>query len=137
MPFLKLSKRHILKTITWRIIGTLDTMLLSYIITGNIVTGIKISLFELITKLVLYYLHERIWFNSNFNNSSMRHIYKTFSWRFVGTADTIILGWIISGNAFIGLKIGFFEIITKMIFYYLHEKIWYKLKFGLKDNIKI
>ena len=34
-------KRHIAKTITWRIIGTLDTVLLSWIITGNPMTGLK------------------------------------------------------------------------------------------------
>lgn len=54
--------RHILKTITWRIVGTIDTILLSYFITGNITTGLKIGGVELITKMVLYYLHERIWY---------------------------------------------------------------------------
>ena len=55
-------KRHILKTITWRIIGTLDTMILSWIITGNWKWGVAIGGVELITKMVLYYLHERAWY---------------------------------------------------------------------------
>tara|TARA_B100000683_G_scaffold277295_1_gene335025 strand:+ start:1426 stop:1647 length:222 start_codon:yes stop_codon:yes gene_type:complete len=55
-------KRHILKTITWRIIGTLDTMVLSWIITGNWKFGVAIGGVELITKMVLYYLHERAWY---------------------------------------------------------------------------
>lgn len=54
--------RHILKTITWRIVGTIDTILLGYIITGNISTGLKIGGVELITKMVLYYIHERVWY---------------------------------------------------------------------------
>ena len=54
--------RHILKTFTWRIVGTIDTILLSYFITGNITTGLKIGGVELITKMVLYYLHERVWY---------------------------------------------------------------------------
>ena len=54
--------RHILKTITWRIVGTLDTILLGYIITGNMSTGLKIGGVELITKMVLYYIHERVWY---------------------------------------------------------------------------
>jgi uncharacterized membrane protein len=54
--------RHILKTITWRIVGTIDTIILGYIITGNINTGLKIGGVELITKMVLYYLHERVWY---------------------------------------------------------------------------
>lgn len=55
-------KRHILKTLTWRIIGTLDTMILSWLITGNWKFGVAIGGVELITKMVLYYLHERAWY---------------------------------------------------------------------------
>ena len=58
-------KRHIAKTITWRIIGTLDTMLIGWAITGNVMTGLKIGGIEVITKMLLYYLHERIWFKIN------------------------------------------------------------------------
>ena len=55
-------KRHILKTISWRIVGTLDTMILSWIITGSWELGITIGSVEVITKMVLYYLHERTWY---------------------------------------------------------------------------
>ena len=56
-------KRHILKTITWRIIGTIDTIILSWIITGQWKLGLAIGGVEVITKMVLYFIHERIWFN--------------------------------------------------------------------------
>jgi uncharacterized membrane protein len=59
-------KRHILKTITWRIVGTLDTMVLAWVITGNPMTGLKVGGAEVITKMVLYYLHERAWYRSKF-----------------------------------------------------------------------
>lgn len=130
--------RHIVKAITWRILGTLDTILLSWIITGNALTGLKIGFAEVITKMILYYLHERIWFKINLSKSGKtlesrkRHLAKTFTWRAVGTTDTMIISWIISGNPFIGLKIGFAELITKMILYYLHERAWYKIDFGLE-----
>ena len=55
-----------------------------------------------------------------------RHILKTISWRLVGTVDTMILGWIITGNPITGLKIGALELLTKMTLYFLHERIWYK-----------
>jgi len=55
-------KRHILKTLTWRVIGTLDTTILSWLITGNWKFGVAIGGVELITKMVLYYLHERAWY---------------------------------------------------------------------------
>ena len=59
------KKRHLIKTVTWRIIGTLDTLILAWIFTGDALTGIKIITAELITKMLLYYLHERAWYVSN------------------------------------------------------------------------
>ena len=47
-------KRHILKTITWRIIGTLDTMLIAWIISGDPMIGLSIGAAEIITKMILY-----------------------------------------------------------------------------------
>ena len=55
-------KRHILKTISWRVIGTLDTMILSALITGSWKLGLTIGGVEVITKMVLYFLHERAWY---------------------------------------------------------------------------
>jgi len=128
---MKISKRHIAKTITWRIIGTLDTFLLSWLISGNIRLGSQIAIMELVTKMVLYYLHERVWFRSKIASSNKRHILKTFSWRAVGTIDTIVLGWIVTGNPLTGLKIGSAEVLTKMLLYFGHEKLWYQIDFGL------
>jgi uncharacterized membrane protein len=127
-------KRHIAKTLTWRVIGTIDTILLSWFVTGNPFTGLKIGFSEVVTKMILYYLHERLWFKIQINESRKRHLIKTFSWRFIGTLDTVILSWIISGNPIMGLKIGGFEIISKMILYYLHERAWYKINFGILDR---
>ena len=128
---MRISKRHILKTISWRCIGTLDTLILSWLISGDLFVGVKISSIEILTKMILYYIHERVWFKSSVKNSKKRHLYKTFSWRFLGTADTVLIGWLISGDPLIGLQIGFAEVISKMILYYFHEKIWYKFKYGL------
>jgi len=55
--------RHILKSITWRLVGTIDTIILSWAITGNLEIGLKIGGVEVITKMILYYFHERLWFN--------------------------------------------------------------------------
>ena len=63
-----------------------------------------------------------------------RHLAKTISWRIIGTMDTMLLGWIISGNPMIGVKVGLAELVTKMVLYYFHERIWYKTKFGIINN---
>tara|TARA_R110002020_G_scaffold122983_1_gene278951 strand:+ start:1698 stop:1904 length:207 start_codon:yes stop_codon:yes gene_type:complete len=61
-----------------------------------------------------------------------RTILKTLSWRIVGTLDTMVLGWVITGNPMVGLKIGALELVTKFILYYLHERAWLKNKYGIK-----
>ena len=66
--------------------------------------------------------------------SYKRHIAKTISWRVVGTLDTIILSGIITGSWELGLAIGGVEVFTKMILYFLHERVWYKYsKYGVND----
>ena len=129
--------RHIAKAITWRILGTLDTILLSWIITGNPLTGLKIGGVEVVTKLILYYFHERVWFKVNIKDSHRRHLYKTVTWRIVGTIDTILLAWVISGNPFTGLTIGIAEVFTKMALYYFHERIWYKIDYGIEKRKRL
>lgn len=133
-------KRHLLKTITWRIVGTIDTILLSWFVTGDAFLGLQIGLAETVTKLLLYFLHERVWFKVNLDkngktlDSRKRHVAKTVTWRIIGTLDTMSLAWIITGNPLSGLKIGIAEVITKMGLYYLHERAWYRLDFGIKKR---
>ena len=128
---MKFSKRHIAKSLTWRFIGTIDTLVFAWLITGDLSDGINISAITIFTKLVWYYMHERLWFNSSISNSNKRHIIKTFSWRGIGTLDTILFGWLITGNPFTGLKIGSIETASKMLLYFGHEKLWYKINYGL------
>lgn len=139
---IKSYKRHIAKSVTWRIVGTIDTIVLSWLISGNPLTGLKIGFSEVITKTILYYLHERVWFNirsgvTKNGNSKKRHIAKTITWRCIGTIDTMVLAWVISGDPMIGLQVGFAEVITKMILYYFHERAWYKLDYGLTSRRKL
>lgn len=53
--------RSLAKTISWRTIGTLDTVIISYIITGDMKMAASIGSIELFTKMILYYFHERTW----------------------------------------------------------------------------
>jgi len=67
--------------------------------------------------------------------SYKRHILKTITWRVIGTLDTMIISWAITGSWQWGLAIGGIEVFTKMILYYIHERAWYKFsKFGVKKN---
>ncbi len=69
--------------------------------------------------------------------SYKRHLLKTITWRVVGTIDTMLLGWFVTGDIKLGLAIGGFEVMTKMFLYFLHERVWYKyVRYGLNNDEK-
>jgi len=59
-----------------------------------------------------------------------RSVVKTISWRTLGTLDTIIISYFITGSLGMAASIGSIELVTKMILYYFHERAWNKISFG-------
>jgi uncharacterized membrane protein len=53
--------RSLVKAVSWRATGTVDTIVVSYIVTGQVKLALSIGFVELFTKIGLYYIHERIW----------------------------------------------------------------------------
>ena len=53
--------RSVAKAVSWRVIGTLDTLLISYILTGEVAIAASIASIDFITKMFLYFFHERLW----------------------------------------------------------------------------
>lgn len=53
--------RSVAKALSWRLIGTADTLMVSYVVTGAIGLATSIALVDFLTKLLLYFFHERIW----------------------------------------------------------------------------
>jgi len=56
------KKIHILKSISWRILGSIVTFIIAWISSGELTIGLSISVFDFIFKLILYYGHERLWY---------------------------------------------------------------------------
>ena len=120
ITYLSKRKRHIFKTISWRLVGTFDTFLLSFLLTSRIDQSLSIASVEIFTKIILYYFQERLWFKYGSISAMKRHISKTLSWRIIATSDTIIiyynykqyLFWIINWN---------YRSFTKMILYFFHS----------------
>lgn len=56
------KKRHLSKTVTWRVLATTDTFIIAWLITGKIDWAAGIATIEVATKMILYYWHERIWY---------------------------------------------------------------------------
>jgi adenylylsulfate kinase len=65
-----------------------------------------------------------------YKETKLRSVVKTVSWRFWATITTIALVFIFIGEVKVALSIGFFEVILKMMIYFVHERVWDKVKFG-------
>ena len=53
--------RSLAKAISWRVTGTIDTFLISWLITGHVLLATGIAFTEIMTKVFLFWLHERVW----------------------------------------------------------------------------
>jgi uncharacterized membrane protein len=128
--------RSFVKGVTWRALGTMDTILLSFIVTGSIGDALKIGFTEVVTKIILFYLHERLWNVIPMGRihgvgpTHARSLTKGVTWRIVGTLDTMMVAYFITGKPLSALTIGGFEVFTKIGLFYLHERVWGRLKWG-------
>jgi len=149
--------RSLLKGVSWRIIGTLDTLLISYFILNESSVASGIAFWDTGLKFVLYYGHERAWQNvplgvvRQYNifrvyskklipkdyhqvvvkkESHLRSILKGVSWRLLGTLTTICIAYLFIGQITLALTIGGIEVFTKLLLYYLHERVWQRVPRG-------
>lgn len=147
-------RRSIVKAISWRTVGTIDTLILSYLlitflgpIVGLDTSGDEaieaaglIAITEVATKMTFYFLHERMWAAIDWgivvkagrrDETYRRTTLKTVSWRTLASLDTIVLAWLYTGNIATAVSIGGLEVFTKMLLYFLHERVWARLPFGI------
>jgi len=151
--------RSVAKAISWRTVGTIDTLILSYLLitylgpyfgmesdTGEALeTASYIALTEVATKMVFYFLHERFWVwlswgvsvvGGKRKESYARTTTKTATWRTIASLDTMVLAWFFTGSIATAISIGGLEIITKLILYFIHERVWSNIAFGIVQRPK-
>ena len=139
---------------SWRAIGTFDTLVLSWLVItyigplfgheGNHGAALQaatyIAITEVVTKMVLYFLHECGWAriswgvsakNDNRKESGWRSTCKTATWRIIASLDTTLLAWFFTGNLATAVSIGGLEVITKLILYFFHERAWSRIQYGI------
>ena len=63
-------------------------------------------------------------------DSHKRSVAKAISWRLGGTIATMFIVLIFTKELKLTLGVGFFDLIAKMVVYYLHERVWDKIKWG-------
>lgn len=142
--------RSLAKAISWRFVGTLDTLILSYLVltflaphfgvretatpSENLHTAGYIALAEVVTKTLLFFLHERVWSRLRWAvwtdrrgrriEGLRRSGSKAASWRILASLDTALLALLFTGHPLTALTIGGGEVATKLILYVFHERVW-------------
>jgi uncharacterized membrane protein len=141
--------RSIAKGASWRIVGTLDTIFLSFIFTGKIGKALSIGAVELFTKIFLFWLHERVWMKLAFGTVTYvrngelvkeekhyRSLVKGISWRAIGSLDTFWIALVVNRHSSTAVQTAFYiaatEVITKVLLFWLHERAWMRVKWGAK-----
>lgn len=67
-------------------------------------------------------------------DTHQRSLTKAISWRVTGTLDTFVISWIITGQLALAGTIAVTEIVTKIFLYWMHERIWNKIKWGKSQD---
>jgi uncharacterized membrane protein len=64
------------------------------------------------------------------SDTNKRSLVKTVSWRLTGSGATFLISWLIAGNLAVAGTIAVIQLISNTILYYIHERIWNKIKWG-------
>ena len=64
------------------------------------------------------------------SDTTRRSVIKTISWRITGSSATFLIAYLISGNMSIAGTIAVIQLTANTILYYIHERIWNKIRWG-------
>ncbi|MEA2078164.1 MAG: DUF2061 domain-containing protein [Candidatus Marinimicrobia bacterium] len=128
-----LKNRALAKTISWRIIASILTIMIIYSLTKNMLAAVSIVGVEFFTKMLFYWAHEKGWdfINKPPKGSKLRSLIKTATWRVVASIDTLVLVLLVTKEPVWAGSAALIESMAKTIGYYLHERAWnlgYKLE---------
>lgn len=139
----KLTENHprtLVKTISWRVLLTISHFVNGLIVTGSIVTGLKIAGWSAVLNSILYWLHERAWnfFQWNrkpadglfFQDGHPRTTTKMVTWRLIVNFSNFFIPFFMTGSW--GQAGAFFTIavFVNMALFYLHERGWNRIGWG-------
>ncbi len=73
-------------------------------------------------------------FNSYAMETHSRTLMKTLTWRIIATTITIVVIYLWTGDATLSIASGLIANAVKTLFYYIHERLWTKVKYGYKHH---
>ena len=142
MQFKENHPRTLTKVISWRVLLTLSHFINGLIVTGSILTSLKIAGWSAILNSVLYWLHERAWnfFQWNrkpkdnlfFQDGHPRTTTKMITWRVIVNFSNFFIPYLMTGSW--GMASAYFTIavVVNMTLFYGHERLWNRIVWGKK-----
>ncbi len=139
---MKVTKnRSLLKSISYRVIGFVNTFLISFFVINDGVNentfkySFYLAFLVLIIKTITYYLHERFWNILDFGRlnktvKKIRSFLKTLTWRIAASTITFISAILITSNLDWTKSIVIYEFMNGILIYYIHERIWNRVDWG-------
>jgi uncharacterized membrane protein len=132
--------RTLFKILSWRIVMNISQFLGGWLVSGDLSIAFKIFGWSILINTICYYLHERAWNKVNLGRQpnettkiyekKSRTLGKICTWRVSMTMSQFLIGYISSGNPWIGIgMIGYSAIVNSLIFY-IHERLWNKTSIG-------
>jgi len=143
--------RSVLKGISWRVLATSTTILIAGMFVGDWGVAAAIGGTEAVSKLFLYYVHERLWQLAPpgsvtevirhqtragtadpvvYRESRLRSVLKAATWRVVASGTTLGIAWGATSDAGVAAGIAGVELVSKLLLYYFHERAWQLLPRG-------
>jgi len=132
--------RTLAKVISIRIVFTFVHTINTFIVTGNLIMGLKVAGLAFFVNPILYWLHERGWNiwqwgrwehdKRKFNEGNWRSLGKDISWRVVITGSNFFLPYFVTGSLKYGLTIMGLATLVNMTIYFCHERLWNFFSWG-------
>ena len=66
------------------------------------------------------------------NKENLRALLKSLTYKSLSTISTFLAAWLVTGSLAIGMTLGIFEVTFKLLLYFLHEKVWFNVNYGMK-----
>ena len=114
------------RLILWRIIATTTSVIVSFILTKDIMKALSIGIIDNMIKMIIQFFYERLWIYCLDGKEESKKItwMRVVLWRIIGIALTILIAYIITGSINEALGIGIIDHVIKIILHFMFERTW-------------
>jgi len=135
--------RSFAKGVSWRMLASLTTFFLATLLIKDDKSDelLAITVTEFFSKLVFYYLYERLWNFIPYGRTSkgpshIRSVTKGIGWRIIATSTVISIFYIFTGDISDAVALGAIDFLLKLVIYYFHERAWASIRWGrIRGNV--